>query len=190
MEPHFGKTDIGMFYDYLKKAKNYFEFGSGGSTYQAIKHNNIERVYSVESDITWYNKVNNAINNHKLCFFLVDLKCKPNNWGHPGINCSKEDKIRYSDSLLNLNKETLETIDLILIDGRFRVACCLKSFSFISDNCFIIFDDFLNRKEYHIVLNYFTIVSLTKDKRMVILKKKKCQPPNDDIIKKYELIYN
>lgn len=188
MEPHFGKTDIGMFYDYLKKAKNYFEFGSGGSTYQAITHNNIERVYTVESDINWYNKINNSIKSDKVCFFLVDLKCKPNNWGNPGINCSNEDKIKYSDSLLNLNKEILESIDLILIDGRFRVACCLKSFSLISDNCFIMFDDFLDRKQYRIVLDYFTIVSLTKDKRMVILRKKNCNGPSLDIIKQYELI--
>ena len=188
MEPHFGKTDIRMFYDYLKKSKNYFEFGSGGSTYQAIKHSNIKRVYSVESDITWYNKINNIIKSDKVCFFLVDLKCKPNNWGNPGINCSKEDMIKYSDSLLNLNKETLESIDLILIDGRFRVACCLKSFSLISDNWFIMFDDFLDRKQYRIVLDYFTIVSLTKDKRMVILRKKNCNSPSLDIIKQYELI--
>jgi hypothetical protein len=98
--------------------------------------------------------------------------------------------IRYSDSILNLNKETLESLDLILIDGRFRVACCLKTFSVTNDNCLIIFDDFLNRKDYHIVLDYFTIVGLTKDKRMVILRKKQCQPPNDNIIKKYELICN
>jgi hypothetical protein len=96
--------------------------------------------------------------------------------------------IKYSDSLLNLNKETIESIDLILIDGRFRVACCLKSFSLISDNCLIIFDDFLNRKQYHIVLDYFNIVGLTKDKRMVILKKKKCDAPSLNIIKKYEVI--
>ena len=189
MEPHFGKVDIQMYNHYLNKANVYFEFGSGGSTYQACAKKNIKKVYSVESDLNWYNKVKTNINSNKLSFILVDLKCEPNNWGNPGKLCSIESKIQYSDSLCNLTKEESEAIDLILIDGRFRVACCLKTFSVTNDNCLIIFDDFLNRKQYHIVLNYFDVIGYSAaDKRMVILKKKQCQPPSDDIIKKYELI--
>ena len=149
---------------------------------------NIKKVYSIESDLNWYNKVKKNVNSHKLSSILVDLKCEPNNWGNPGKTCSVESKIKYSESLCNLKKEDRDSIDLILIDGRFRVACCLKAFSAINDNCLIIFDDFLDRKQYYIVLNYFDIIGYSADKRMVTLKKKQCQPPSEDIIKKYELI--
>ena len=62
MEPHFVETDKLMFYKYLDNAENYFEYGSGGSTYQALIRDNIKSIYSVESDIDWINKVNNNIN--------------------------------------------------------------------------------------------------------------------------------
>lgn len=188
MKPHFEKNDIKMYYDYLNRAKIYFEFGSGGSTYQAIKKNNIQQVYSVESDLQWYNNVNKNIKSDKLNFILVDLCCEPNNWGNPGKKCKEEDKIKYSDSLRNLSCDEKQKIDLILIDGRFRVACCLKCFSEINDNCIIIFDDFLNRKQYHIILNYFDIINMTADKRMVVLKKKCCESPTENLIKTYELV--
>jgi len=61
-------------------------------------------------------------------------------------------------------------VDLILIDGRFRVACALNLFDQIENNTTIIFDDFLNRKNYHVVLEYYDIVM--KAGRTVILKKR------------------
>ena len=96
----------------------------------------------------------------------------PNNWGHPGPNATDIQKINYSSHMKKLSKEQQQAIDLVFIDGRFRVSCCLKCFDIIKDDCLIAFDDFLNRKHYHIVLAYFDIVEKTEDNRMVILKKK------------------
>ena len=90
--------------------------------------------------------------------------------------------------MANLSKEEHESLDIILIDGRFRVACCLKCYNIINENCVIAFDDFLNRSQYHIVLKYFDILEKTKDNRMVILKKKKNMIVPEEIIRKYELI--
>ncbi len=113
----------------------------------------------------------------------------PNTWGNPGPNSTETQWINYSNHIRNLSKEEQEKIDLILIDGRFRVACCLKCFDVIKSSCLIAFDDFLNRKNYHIVLDYYDIVWKTKDNRMVILKKKKnINSIPEDVIKKYELI--
>lgn len=80
--------------------------------------------------------------------------------------------INYSEHIKNLEKEEQLKIDLVLIDGRFRVACCLKCYNVISNDCLIIFDDFLKRPQYNIVLNYFDIIEKTKDNNMVLLKKK------------------
>ena len=57
MEPHFLTNDKIMFYKYIDKSNVYFEYGSGGSTYQASIRSNISKIYSVESDKTWFNKV-------------------------------------------------------------------------------------------------------------------------------------
>jgi predicted O-methyltransferase YrrM len=90
--------------------------------------------------------------------------------------------------MMKLSKEEQQSIDLVFIDGRFRVACCLKCYNVIKDDCLIIFDDFLNRPYYHIVLDYFDIVDNTVDNRMVVLKKKQGLQIPQEIIDKYEMI--
>ncbi len=75
-----------------------------------------------------------------------------------------------------------------MIDGRFRVACCLKCFDKINQDCLIIFDDFLNRPQYHIVLDYYEIIEKTIDNTMVVLQKKNhIKNIPDELIQKYEL---
>ena len=117
------------------------------------------------------------------------MDTKPNTWGNPGKNSTNTQQINYSNHMRNLSKEEQKNIDLVLIDGRFRIACCLKCFDIINSDCMIAFDDFLNRKNYHIVLDYFNIVEETSNKCMVILKKKNniTSIPHE-VIKKYELI--
>lgn len=43
MQPHLGRIDKQLFYQYLDKCNVYFEYGSGGSTYQAAIRNNIKK---------------------------------------------------------------------------------------------------------------------------------------------------
>ncbi len=178
-----------MFYKYLDKSKIYFEFGSGGSTYQACSKNNILKVYSVESDKEWHDKLKKIITTDKIQYIYNEMDTQPNNWGMPGPNSTILQQISYSDHIKNISENDKNKIDFILIDGRFRVACCLKCFDIINEKCFIAFDDFLKRPYYSIVLNYYDIIEQTIDKKMVILKKKSNIKyiPND-LIKKYELI--
>jgi len=190
--PCFQENDKLLFYKYLDKSNFYFEFGSGGSTYQASIKNNIKKIYSVESDLEWHNNLKSILENtDKINFIFNDMDVRQNNWGHPGPNSTREQKMNYSSQILNLSEEEKKDVDLVLIDGRFRVACCLKCFNSINDDCFIIFDDFLNREEYNIVLDYYYIVEQTADCCMVVLKKKSnITSIPDELVKKYELIEN
>lgn len=117
------------------------------------------------------------------------MNTPPNNWGYPGENATDIQKINYSNHLKKLNKEEIKYIDLILIDGRFRVACCLNCYDVIKDDCIIAFDDFLDRMDqYGIVLDYFDIVDKTVDNRMAILKKKKNMSVPQELVYNYQLI--
>jgi hypothetical protein len=117
------------------------------------------------------------------------MDSKPNTWGNPGPKSISTQRICYSSQIVTLNETLTKKIDLILIDGRFRVACCLKCFDVINDNCFIIFDDFLNRKHYHVILDYFYIGEKTSDNRMVVMKKKpNAKSPSVQLIQTYEKI--
>ena len=89
MEPHLSKNDKEMFYRYLKNATVYFEYGSGGSTYQASISNNINKIYSVESDAFWQNKLKQTITNRNIEYIFNEMDTQPNNWGHPGKNATK-----------------------------------------------------------------------------------------------------
>jgi hypothetical protein len=191
MDPCLATNDKEMFYRYIKNINInvYFEYGSGGSTYQASIINNI-KVYSVESDSEWQNKLKQIITTPNINYIYNEMDTQPRTWGHPGKNATNIQKINYSNHIKKLSKEEQDSIDLVFIDGRFRVACCLKCYDIIKDNCLIAFDDFLNRPAYHIVLDYFDIIEKTKDNRMVILKKKKNVNIPKELIEKYELIIN
>ena len=193
LSPNFKEFDTEMFYKYLSKCENYLEFGCGGSTYQACLKENIEKIYSIESDKKWIEKVESEIlkksdKSGRIRFIYNEMHSPPNSWGHPGINATEKQMKNYSSRLTNLTEAEISELDLILIDGRFRVACCLKCYDLISDDCFVIFDDFLNREHYHIVLDYFDIVDKTSNQTMVVLKKKKdADKISKELIESYEL---
>lgn len=176
-------SDKLLFQKYLDASSRYFEWGSGGSTYLAAMKPNIKSITSIESDTQWFRAVNDAVKGKShVKIVLVDLHCDPNNWGRPGSSCSENEQKRYSSQILYSNP------DLILIDGRYRIACCLKCFSTISDDCVVLFDDFLTRPHYNVVLTYFDVIEKTTDNCMVVLKKKTGQvAPTDEFIRKYEL---
>ena len=115
------------------------------------------------------------------------MDTQPTTWDSPGKNATDIQKINYSNHIIKLSKEEQCSIDLVFIDWRFHVACCLKCYDMIKDNCLIAFDDFLNRPPYHIVLEYFDIIEKTEDNKMVILKKKKNVNIPKELIEKYEL---
>merc|ERR1712086_1242114 len=105
MEPWLSENDKEMFYRYLKDIKIYFEYGSGGSTYQASIINNIRKIYSVESDIQWQNKLKQIIITPKIKYIYNEMNTHPNTWGHPGQNATNIQKINYSNHLRKLSKE-------------------------------------------------------------------------------------
>lgn len=194
MEPLLKPNDKKLFFDYLDCLKNgdvYFEFGSGGSTYHACIRTNIDNVVSVESDPEWFERVSKSIPfKNKLDYRFCDISNQPRTWGKPGRGATYLQQKSYSDSILNVNDLTLKKIKIILIDGRYRVACCLKCFDVINESCVILFDDFIPRKQYHDVLKFYNIVKQTIDNNMVVLQKKPHVRMDLDLIKKYELVFD
>lgn len=182
MEPAIKSLDKLLFYKYLDKATHYMEFGSGGSTYQASIRPNIKSICTVESDLEWIQKIQSKITHTSIQYNYIDIKAIPNSWGYPGKDCKPDSMKKYSD--INVRSDT----DFILIDGRFRVACCLKLIGQINENCIVVFDDFLDRPHYNIVLDYFTILEQTDNKSLVVLQWKVGSIPSLELIKKYETI--
>lgn len=106
MEPHFSKNDKIIFYKYLDNTNVYFEYGSGGSTYQASIRKNIKTIYSVESDITWQKKLNQTIKNPNINYIYNEMDTKPYTWGNPGKNATNIQKINYSDQMRRISNNS------------------------------------------------------------------------------------
>ena len=132
-------------FSYFMNPKNiYFEFGSGGSTNVASFYN--LTVYSVESDKMWHYKLKNSGINAN--YITIDLKSN-GNFGNPGKETTVEDWKKYIQAY-----KSEYNADIILIDGRFRVACALDIFPKIRNDTIVLIHDYV-RKEYHIVENYY-----------------------------------
>jgi len=158
--PNMSEIDLIEFSYFMKKENIYFEFGSGGSTNLASYYK--LKVYSVESDAKWHNKLktNGIIAN----YITIDLNS--NYFGFPGNGTKIKDWKLYIQAY---KKEY--NADIILIDGRFRVACALDIFSKIRNDTLVLIHDYNSRKEYHIIEDYFIKIK-DWDNLAVFLKKK------------------
>lgn len=108
----------------LTKDLKIFEYGSGSSTLFYAKR--VSKVVSVEHDEAWYNKI---------------VKSKPQN--AEMIFSKLERGGEYSKKAAALG----EKYDIIIVDGRDRVNCCISSINALSANGVIVLDD-SERKDY------------------------------------------
>ena len=142
-KPFMQNKELKAFLSFMKPNLTYFEFGSGGSTNIASYYK--LKVYSVESDAFWHNKLKK--NNINATYLTVDLKV--NSWGYPGKNTTIEDWKRYFQAYQSKYKA-----DIIFIDGRFRVICGLDIFPKIRNDTLVLVHDY-NRDIYHILEKYY-----------------------------------
>ena len=138
--------------DYINNSKMYLEFGAGGSTFLALNTNAV--IISVESDNDWidylksYQQISEAINNGKLKIHYVNIGATKD-WGYPVNDDLRDNYPKYSNEVFtHIGKEN---VDLVLIDGRFRVACALGVILNCQRTTKIMIHDYTVREYYHIV---------------------------------------
>lgn len=146
----------------VQQSSYYLEFGLGGSTLRAIQKSTAI-IHTVESSSTWISHLRQyrlvrANENKRLHIFHVDIG-PTGDWGYPISSGSDGLFPRYSSAIFQVIDRT--QVDLALIDGRFRVACVLKTILECHENkdLRIIIHDFWNRPQYHIVLNHLNTIS-------------------------------
>jgi len=163
MEPFMSINEKTMFRKYLSNSKNYFEFGSGGSTVWACNQNNIESITTVENDPVYIEKVKVAA--PRATIFEIDMGVLTEG-GHPVDRTNiKEWKLYWE----TWNKKPIEP-DLVLVDGRFRVCCALTVALSCNPHTRILFHDFTIRPYYHCILLFFDIIE--QKESLVVLRVK------------------
>lgn len=123
---------------------SYAEFGSGQSTVFMAGYS-LATIRSIETDRKWIELV------EKSCprpVELVHVDLGPiRSWGRPeGYTHSA-----HFDDYFSAPFAGGFSPDLILIDGRFRVACFAKSLLLAKPGTTIVVDDYVDRAQYHVV---------------------------------------
>ena len=159
--PHFSSPECTRwFIDALKASKLYLEYGAGGSTYHAAQYGRF--FISIESDKRFLRAVRKRIARDGYLNAAhqeyVHANIGPTKkWGRPAAflppGPNRRDQFaHYSDYPPGLTASGV-TPDLILIDGRFRVACALKALRALATHSgwTLVFDDYTDRDHYHAV---------------------------------------
>jgi len=140
------------FKQFAEKSNCYLEFGSGGSTVYITKNTNIKTIISVDSDKKWVLDITDAIKASKKEIIIQHCDIgEVIDWGVPKNKNRIENYWQYMSMPWKYANQKNHKPDLILIDGRFRVACFLYSLLCAEINTTILFDDYTVRPEYFIV---------------------------------------
>lgn len=149
--PAMTAAEIEFFESCLDRAQHYYEFGSGGSTKLAASMG--LNVHGVESDRRWLEQLHAEVGD--ACKVAhVDIG-PTREWGYPVDLRAADQFPNYSRSI---HTQDLP-FDLILVDGRFRVASTLESIDYLLEkgdprSARIFIHDFWNREFYKPVLEF------------------------------------
>jgi len=140
------KQEYGLFCKILNSCSSYFEFGAGHSTVLADGIDNIVKVVSVDSCPFWIDDVSKRLKTTKVRFIPVDINAGTN-YGYPLDKSKINNWPSYS-------KAVMSGFDVYFVDGRFRVACCLKVWEKMPDGASLLVHDY-GREEYHVIEQFF-----------------------------------
>jgi hypothetical protein len=127
-------------------SQNYFEWGTGGSTLLAALTPTIRTIVSVDALQMWQNATRDKIAafapSRQVQFVYVDIDADPHRWSYP-IQRNGEFKMRafFPSYSRAINRWPANSFDLVLVDGRFRVACALRAWFFMDPDARLFMHD-------------------------------------------------
>lgn len=167
MRNSFSKDELDVLQDYLDLSSNYFEYGSGLTTLAACEHAHLKKIFTVTSEEDVYKEImQKHINYKNLQIFYKDINA--GTMGRPKDNTKKTEWPDYPNAI-NLYSEDNELWDLVLVNGRFRVACAAAAFDRLSPQGYLLVHDF-DRTAYSSINTLYT--QEKKIKTLCVFKKK------------------
>jgi hypothetical protein len=148
--PFMPERNVAALADGLLTARCYLEYGSGGSTVFAAK-TGVASIVSVESDCAWRDRVAAKLSancSNRLHLIHVDIG-PTKRLGYPRGAAFRAKFRNYPLAGWRLCEEADLSPDLVLIDGRFRLACVLATLLHAKPGCRVLLDDYKWRRRYH-----------------------------------------
>lgn len=145
--------ELSLFFAEQVSISNFtLEYGSGASTLFLANSN--KRCMSVESDYSFLLNLLQKISLRNITHSIIPVFINigpTKEWGHPIDNSSEINWHEYSIQPWQILSSVNISPDLVLIDGRFRVACMLATMASISKPTKVIFDDYVGRPYKEII---------------------------------------
>jgi len=108
-----------------------------------------------------------------------DLKPNNNNWSYLGNKSTLEDWKKYFQA----NDKNYNT-DVILLDGRFKVATAIDMFNKIKDDPLLFIHEYQGRQPYFVLENYYQYI-YHWDSLVLFIKRKDISSIPIEVQKKY-----
>jgi protein O-GlcNAc transferase len=122
------EKEIEFLLETTKSINTYFEYGCGGSTV-FVYDNSSAKVRTIDTDRKWLDKVEKIIQDEKrFKFEHIDLG-PTHSYGYPTDEARKNLWPTYSQAINNAE----DIPEVVLIDGRFRIACALATIKYSKD---------------------------------------------------------
>jgi hypothetical protein len=161
--PHFDVETHDCFTRLIERADVYVEYGSGGATLLAADHASL--VVSVESDRHYRHLVQKALDAapRRGRVELIHGRIGPTaEWGNPilRVDIRAVSGRHYATAPWSvLERAGGRRADLILIDGRYRMACALGAMlSPLGRDAPMLIDDFEGRASYQELLDFVDVI--------------------------------
>lgn len=135
------------FRDSIAEVDVYGEWGSGASTLFVAERNKRVKILSAESDAQWVTTINNQLG-ERHAVSLVNIG-EVGEYGRPTSFSHRANYIDYVEFPFKQGPGLLPQV--LLIDGRFRVACFLTALMHSPPGTNVFFDDYSYRPHYHVV---------------------------------------
>jgi hypothetical protein len=132
----------------MQTSRCYLEYGMGGTTLLACRLG-VPSIISVESKREWRDAVEQRLNGTACAAHLLHVDIgKTKAWGYPANNDHWQAYHRYPLAPWGCARDHAVEPDVVLVDGRFRVACFLASLIHANPGTTVFFDDYLDRPHY------------------------------------------
>ena len=163
--PLMSDVEIRFLDEILSKADAYLEFGIGNSTLFALDHQNLGCVKGIESSKEWLEmlvkdpSISAAMATGRLELVHVDIGPTKKN-GYPRGDSDEAEWKEYSNQTFSSCGQAAQH-RVVLVDGRFRVACFLKMLKSMAPEDLkrtqILIHDY-NRQYYHVIEEFAELV--------------------------------